>query len=64
MAATSSSKSSAPKPAAEQRQTRDRAEPQGTGHEPDPRGVHIPGAAPGQWADLGPVSLPADAPRR
>lgn len=38
-------------------------EPRGTGQEPDPRGVHIPGSAPGQFTDLGPVSLPVDAPR-
>lgn len=35
----------------------------GTGQEPDGRGVHIPGAAPGQYTDHGPVTLPADAPR-
>lgn len=35
----------------------------GTGQEPDRRGVHIPGSAPGQFTDLGPVSIPADAPR-
>lgn len=54
-------------PKAEQRSTTSRrAEPtpQGTGQEPDPRGVHIPGAAPGQFHDHGPVTLPADAPRQ
>lgn len=35
----------------------------GTGQEPDPRGVHRPGKAPGEFTDLGPVSIPVDAPR-
>lgn len=35
----------------------------GTGQEPSTTGVHVPGSAPGQYTDHGPVTLPADAPR-
>lgn len=38
--------------------------PQGTGQEPSALGVHVPGSAPGQYTDLGPVTIPADAPRQ
>lgn len=51
-------------PSKTEAKTRKQDKPQGTGQEPSPLGVHVPGAAPGQYEDLGPVTIPADAPRQ
>lgn len=52
-----------PTPRTSTRSTEERTASRGTGQEPDPRGVHRPGKAPGEFTDLGPVTIPVDAPR-
>lgn len=63
MARQTSSSDPKPTPRTSTRSAEERPASRGTGQEPDPRGVHRPGKAPGEFTDLGPVTIPVDAPR-
>lgn len=60
---SSSSDSKTPRTSGYRTTERQATPARGTGQEPDPRGVHRPGRAPGEFTDLGPVTIPVDAPR-